>query len=163
MHRGASQAVVLAGLLGACLAAPPARAQTPAATPTSSVGPPRAAPAPTYDPSSGQCVPPPRVSLSRLWRVSPSGGAAGPSPGQSVSLGLQETRRTDEAQQDVTVRVTAPDGTTATAIVPVQANDWADVLYPAQFRGAPALMLGTYTVVWETRGGFVTCGGFVVR
>jgi hypothetical protein len=152
MGRSAIGTVLLAVSLWGYWGITPAGAQTPSP-----------AAVPIYNAATGRCEPPPRVGLERLWHVSPTGDASSPAPGQTVRLRLYTPQQAGVGRQALTIRVLAPGGAATTARVVPDADGWTEAIYPTQFPGAPALALGTYTVLWETAGGFMTCGGFVVR
>jgi len=112
-----------------------------------------------FDPATWQCGSDAQPSIAGDWQVSaPRTADVAES---SVELGLRNKSDQDRKGYNATARVIAPDGKETTATVKLQPPDWAYVHYPADFP-APALMTGTYTVVWEINGGYIACDGFSV-
>jgi hypothetical protein len=84
-------------------------------------------------------------------------------PGQKVTIQLRNKLGDAAAQYQVTVSVIAPDGSVASADAGLHGNDLLRLDYPRAFDGAQATTPGTYTVLWQVNGSFVTCWGWEVK
>jgi hypothetical protein len=83
-------------------------------------------------------------------------------PGQPVKIGLRVKFGEASDDYEATVTVIAPDGSLASAQTAVKADKWGELIYPRDFAGARPTVPGIYTIVWQIKGGFVTCYGFEV-
>lgn len=101
--------------------------------------------------------------MDRQWQTALPRSGETVAPTEPVRIGLRNKFGDPQETYVVTVKVDAPGGGRATARTEVNGDQWADVLYPRDFIGAPEPRpSGTYTVVWESREGFLVCDGFVV-
>ena len=113
---------------------------------------------PHFDPSEGWCLYAPAPVLERSWQVSAPPQAL--LPGQSAEIGLRSKFGQSEETYVVVARVIAPDGSEASAVTAVVADEWAMLVYPYDF-SAPPISYGVYTVIWElVSQGFIACHGF---
>lgn len=114
--------------------------------------------------SIGFCVNTPPVIIEREWQVSAPRGVPGPvRPDEIVQLGLRNKFGEGDERYWVLVRVIAPDGTSTATSRALVGSEWVYILYPRDFIGATSVYPGTYTMVWETEGGFIACDGFIVE
>jgi hypothetical protein len=119
---------------------------------------------PRFNPDTLTCDNRPPVAIARDWQVSAPRGMPGPvRPRAVVQLGLRIRGGTPNDVYYVGARVIAPDGSATTATTVLMGDEWAELLYPLDFPGAPPVDAGVYTVVWEAGGGVIACDGFVVR
>lgn len=108
------------------------------------------------------------VNTANGLRPGPYGGwmvssPRGPLVAGQARISLQD--KVGTASRMVYADVIAPDGTTARAGAVLFGARDAALNYPTDFRAAPPLMRGVYTVVWRSTigDGFITCDGFVVE
>ncbi len=120
-----------------------------------------------YDPKMYRCTnEPQRTMTDKQWQVYGTVEGSQPNqpgkPGQPVKVGLRIKFGEASDNYEATVTVVAPDSSTAAAKATVQADKWAEVIYPKDFTGAKPTTPGLYTIVWQIKGGFVACYGFEV-
>lgn len=130
---------------------PPPPPNPPTSGVSTSLSPPVTKPGPRWDSESEQCENELPVVLHREWQVSAPRDDV--SPGEVVELGLRNKFGEAGEYHAVTATVGAPDGTSTSNDTVLHSDEWAEVLYPNEFRGAPRLYpTGTYTVIWESFG-----------
>ncbi|MCX6028673.1 MAG: DUF333 domain-containing protein [Chloroflexi bacterium] len=120
-----------------------------------------------YNPTTYRCEnEPQRTMTDKNWQAyaAPEGGQGSDpaKPGLVVTFGLRNKFGNAGEQYEPTAVVIAPDGSTATAIGTLKAADWLYLVYPKDFAGAQSTVPGIYTVVWQIKGGYITCSGFQV-
>jgi nucleoside phosphorylase len=122
---------------------------------------------PYWDPSTGRCEGEGSPVIPRQWQVSaPRNLDAGRvvRPGQVVTLGLRNKFGQQHEMYWISATVFAPDGTSIQTERTLTGDEWAEVIYPTDFVGAPASYPpGSYTVLWEVSEGFLACDGFLVE
>ena len=115
---------------------------------------------PKYDGSG--CDPYPTPVIEREWQVAAPRGLPGKVlPGESIQIGLRNKFGAEDEFHYVAARVAHPDGTSTTRSTLLQGSKWAYAVFPEDFPGAEPLQVGTYTILWESEGGFIACDGVV--
>ena len=120
-----------------------------------------------YNPATYRCEnEPQRTMTEKSWQAyaAPEGGKGNEPvrPGQAVTFGLRNKFGDAAEQYESAALVIAPDGGTTTVSGLLKAADWLYLTYPKDFAGAKPTVAGDYTVVWQIKGGYVTCSGFQV-
>jgi hypothetical protein len=121
-----------------------------------------------FNPSAMRCDgEPARTMTDQIWQanaVEEGGYGTKPAkPGQKLTIQLRNKLGSADAQYQVRVSVIAPGGSVASAAASLKGNDLQRLDYPQAFDGAKTTTPGTYTVLWQVNGGFVTCWGFEVK
>jgi hypothetical protein len=147
----------------------PWESAAPASPPPPFTVPPGRAQDPTYNPNSLDgsgplCFNEPPVSLVKSWQVSaPRGWPAQTKIGESVQIGLRNKFGEQGEEYEISVRVVSPSSTFSTARGILRGSDWLYFTYPRDFDTNSGQGSGIYTIVWESRSGFIACDGYVVQ
>lgn len=106
------------------------------------------------------CANTPPVTIDRQWQVSAPRETVRPQ--EIVQIGLRNKFGGQTEGYGLEVRVVAPDGSSTTATSSALGTNWAYLVYPTDFVGAGPVVVGVYTIIWTSSGGFLACDGFVV-